>query len=102
MDTSGTPWGNAELPPTPGGGAPWLESDNFATAPRKPRRGGLFTALSITGVVVIGLVVALIMGFTPFTGQDTEPRAEQPRNTQQQPPPPPPPPATSTLPKPPP
>lgn len=99
VDTAGTPWGDAEIPP-PDGGAPWLRNipGGFdEPTERKPKRGKLYAWLSVAGVLVVVAAVAVVTLLVPFGSGDEQ---AQPRPTSQ-PAPPPPSPTTSTLPEPP-
>ncbi|GAB2740160.1 hypothetical protein GCM10027174_11950 [Salinifilum aidingensis] len=100
VNTAGTPWGNAEIPP-PDGGAPWLRHTPGGfeePIERKPKRGKLYAWLSVVGVLVVAGAVAAVALFVPLGSGDEQ--AQQP-TSQPAPPPPSPTPTTSAPPEPP-
>lgn len=93
---SGTPWGDADLPPTPEhGDTSWMRQgpEVFETA-GKPSQAKRVAGISIGAVLAAGLVVALVFYFTTNGG------APEAGPTEEKPPPPTS--QTSTLPEPPP
>lgn len=98
-ESSGTPWGDSDLPPTPEhGDTSWMRQgpEVFETAGTSSK-GKLIAGLSLGAVLVVGVVVAGVFYFTSSGGQEPP----QAGGVSQAPQPPKPAPTTSKLPEPP-
>lgn len=86
VDTPGTPWANADLPPKSNSDIPWPHQgpEVFAVT-EKSGRGKLYAGLFLGGLLLAAALAAVVLYFAPFSG--TTGQAEEP-------PPPPQPPTT--------
>ncbi|GAB3286254.1 hypothetical protein [Parasphingorhabdus pacifica] len=92
-ESSGTPWGDSELPPTPEhGDTSWMRQgpEVFETA-GKSSKGKLIAGISFAAVLLVGVAVAAVFYFTAPGGDDSNagPTAQpKPAPTSQLPEPP--------------